>query len=104
MPYIGKVVAFYPFLKFQDEKLGNKAEKRSNWLMESDNTNATAGVAKILKQVKSEIPDNPNVKMLIVQMLQNGIAKKTELLRANPKSESINQQIKLLTETLELYK
>ena len=104
MPYIGKVVAFYPFLKFQDEKLGTTAEKGFNWIMESDNTKATAGVAKILKQVKSEIPDNPNVKMMIVQMLENGLAKKTELLRANPKSESINQQIKLLTETLELYK
>ena len=104
MPYIGKVVAFYPFLKFQDEKLGATAEKGFNWIMESDNTKATASVAKILKQVKSEIPDNPNVKMMIVQMLQNGIAKKAELLRANPKSESINQQIKLLTETLELYK
>ena len=42
--------------------------------------------------------------MMIVQMLENGLAKKTELLRTNPKSESINQQIKLLTETLELYK
>ena len=104
MPYIGKVVAFYPFLKFQDEKLGTTAEKGFNWIMESDNTKATASVAKILKQVKSEIPDNPNVKMMIVQMLQNGIAKKAELLRANPKSESINQQIKSLTETLELYK
>lgn len=104
MPYIGRVVAFYPFLKFQDEKAGATAEKGFNWIMESDNTKATAGVAKILKQVKSEIPDNPNVKMMIVHMLENGLAKKTELLRANPKSESINQQIKLLTETLELYK
>ena len=46
MPYIGRVVAFYPFLKFQDEKAGVTAEKGFNWIMESDNTKATAGVAK----------------------------------------------------------
>lgn len=103
MSYITDVVAFYPFLKFQNPELGSTAEKGYNWIMETDNTKATAGVAKILTRAKSQIPDNPQVKMTIVEMLQSGLAKKTQLLKANPTSESIPEQIKLINEAIKLY-
>lgn len=104
MSHIASIVAFYPFIKFQDEKLGANAERGFHWIMETDNTKATASITKILTQAKSQIPDTPGVKTVIVQMLQGAITKKTELLRANPKSESINKQISLLNEVVELYK
>ena len=84
MPHIASFVAFYPFVKFQDAKLGEVSERGFNWIMESDNTQATANVTKVLTQAKSHIPDNPNVKMAIVTIIQSAIAKKTELLKANP--------------------
>ncbi len=75
MPHIGGLVAFYPFLKFQNPELGSVAEEGFNWIMTSDNLKATESITKILGQAKSEIPDNPQVKMMIIQMLQNGVSK-----------------------------
>ncbi|AFR35926.1 M1 family metallopeptidase [Riemerella anatipestifer] len=104
MPYIGGLVAFYPFLKFQNPELGSVAEEGFNWIMTSDNLKATESITKILGQAKSEIPNNPQVKMMIIQMLQNGVSKKMELLKAQPSSDSLHKQIDKINKIIELYK
>ena len=104
MPAIGQSVAFYPFIKFQDPVLGKTAEDGYNWIMSSDNLAATEKVTKVLVQAKSQIPDNPQVKMMIVQMLKDGLAKKMEVLKANPGSPTINQQVDAINKALEAYK
>ncbi|WKS96000.1 M1 family metallopeptidase [Riemerella columbina] len=102
-PYIGSIVAFYPFLKFQNPELGTVAEEGFNWIMTSDDAKATERIAKVLTQAKSQMPDNPQVKMMIVQMLKDGIAKKMEALKKNPNSASLNGQVERLNQVLELY-
>lgn len=104
MPAIGQSVAFYPFIKFQDPALGKTAEEGYNWIMSSDNLAATEKVTKVLVQAKSQIPDNPQVKMMIVQMLKDGLSKKMEVLKANPNSPTINQQVDAINKALEAYK
>lgn len=104
MPAIGTTVAFYPFIKFQDPTLGKSAEEGYNWIMSSDNLKATEKVTKVLQQAKSQMPDNPQVKMIIVQMLKDGLAKKMEVLKANPNSATINQQIDAINKAIEAFK
>ena len=104
MPAIGTTVAFYPFIKFQDPTLGKSAEEGYNWIMSSDNLKATEKVTKVLQQAKSQMPDNPQVKMMIVQMLKDGLAKKMEVLKANPNSATINQQIDAINKAIEAFK
>ena len=104
MPAIGTTVAFYPFIKFQDPVLGKSAEEGYNWIMSSDNLKATEKVTKVLIQAKSQMPDNPQVKMMIVQMLKDGLNKKMEVLKSNPNSPTINQQIDAINKTIEAYK
>ncbi|MCG2793691.1 MAG: M1 family peptidase [Weeksellaceae bacterium] len=104
MPAIGTTVAFYPFIKFQNPELGKSAEEGFNWIMSSDNLKATEKVTKVLTQAKSQMPDNPQVKMMIVQMLKDGLAKKMEVLKANPNSPTIHQQVDAINKTLEAFK
>ena len=104
MPAIGQTVAFYPFIKFQDPALGKAAEEGYNWIMSSDNLKATEKVTKVLVQAKSQIPDNPQVKMMLVQMLKDGLAKKMEVLKKNPGSATVNQQIDAINKAIEAYK
>ena len=104
MPAIGQSVAFYPFIKFQDPVLGKSAEEGYNWIMSSDNLRATEKVTKVLTQAKSQIPDNPQVKMMIVQMLKDGLAKKMEVLKNNPNSPTIHQQVDAINKVIEAYK
>ncbi len=104
MPAIAQAVAFYPFIKFQDPTLGESAEKGFNWIMSSDNLKATTAITKVLTQAKSQMPDNPQVKMMISQMLKTGLEKKMEVLRANSKSTTINQQVDALNHVIDLYK
>jgi aminopeptidase N len=104
MPAIGTTVAFYPFIKFQNPELGKSAEEGYNWIMSSDNLKATEKVTKVLNQAKSQMPDNPQVKMMIVQMLKDGLARKMEVLKNNPNSPTINQQIDAINKTLEAFK
>ncbi|WP_313100451.1 M1 family metallopeptidase [Epilithonimonas sp.] len=104
MPAIGTTVAFYPFIKFQDPTLGKSAEEGYNWIMSSDNLKATEKITKVLVQAKSQMPDNPQVKMMIVQMLKDGLNKKMEVLKNNPNSPTINQQIDALNKTIEAFK
>ena len=104
MPAIGTTVAFYPFIKFQNPTLGKSAEEGYNWIMSSDNLKATEKVTKVLQQAKSQMPDNPQVKMMIVQMLKDGLAKKMEVLKANPNSPTINQQIDAINKAIEAFK
>lgn len=104
MPAIGTTVAFYPFIKFQDPTLGKSAEEGYNWIMSSDNLKATEKITKVLVQAKSQMPDNPQVKMMIVQMLKDGLNKKMEVLKNNPNSPTINQQIDAINKTIEAFK
>ena len=104
MPVIASTVAFYPFLKFQNPTLGTHAEEGFNWIMNSDNLKATEGVTKILAQAKGQIAENPQVKMMIVGMLREGLAKKMQVLKNNPQSPTINQQVDLINKTIEAFK
>ena len=104
MPAIAATAAFYPFLKFQNPELGAFAEDGYNWIMSSDNLKATENLTKVLSQVKGQIGSNPQAKMMIVQVLQDGLAKKMAVLKANPSSKTINAQIDLINKTIENYK
>jgi aminopeptidase N len=104
MPAIGQMVAFYPFLKFQNPELGKNAEDGFNWIMSSDNLKATESITKVLMQAKSQIPDNPQVKMMLVQMLKGGLEKKMEVLKKNPNSPTISQQVDAINKAIEAYK
>lgn len=104
MAAIASTAAFYPFLKFQNPELGAAAEDGFNWIMSSDNLKATENMTKVLTQVKGQIGQNPQAKMMIVQILQDGLAKKMVVLKANPSSKTINSQIDLINKTIEAYK
>ncbi|MBD8018607.1 M1 family metallopeptidase [Kaistella pullorum] len=103
MPAIASTVAFYPFLKFQNPELGTVAEEGYNWIMSSDNLKATENITKILTQVKGQIGDNPQAKMMIVQILRDGLAKKMAVLKANPSSTTINQQVDAINKAIQAY-
>lgn len=105
MANIAQFAAFYPFIKFQNPELGKSAEEGFNWIMTSDNVKATESITKILGQAKGQIGENPQVKMMISQMLKDGLNKKMELLKQNPQSAaSINKQIDLLNKSIEDFK
>lgn len=104
MPAIGQTVAFYPFIKFQDPVLGKSAEEGYNWIMSSDNLKATEKITKVLVRAKSQMPDNPQIKMMIGQMLKDGLAKKMEVLKNKPNSPTIHQQIDAINKSIEAFK
>ena len=73
--------------------------------MSSDNLKATEGITKMLGRAKGEIGNNPQVKMMITQMLKDGLNKKMELLKQNPQSAaSINRQIDAINKAIEDFK
>lgn len=105
MANIAPIAAFYPFIKFQNPELGKSAEDGFNWIMTSDNLKATESITKLVGQAKGQIANNPQAKMMISQMLKDGLAKKMELLKQNPQSAaSINKQIDALNKSIEDYK
>lgn len=104
MPAIAQTAAFYPFIKFQKPELGAAAEDAYNWIMSSDHLKATENIAKVLQQAKGQIGENPQAKMMIVQILKDGLAKKMQLLKTNPQSASINKQIDLINAAIANYK
>ena len=104
MAAIASTAAFYPFIKFQKPELGDAAEAGFNWIMSSDHLKATENVTKVLTQVKGQIGQNPQAKMMIVQILKDGLEKKMVVLKANPSSSTIHQQIDLINKTIEAYK
>jgi len=105
MSNIAQLVAFYPFIKFQNPELGKSAEEGYNWIMSSDNLKATESITKIVNQAKGQMGDNPQVKMMISQMLKDGLAKKMELLKQNPQNAaSINKQIDAMNKAIEDFK
>jgi hypothetical protein len=65
---------------------------------------ATQNVTKVLTQVKGQIGENPQAKMMIVQILKDGLAKKMQVLKANTSSTTINQQIDAINKAIEAYK
>ncbi|PKF74080.1 M1 family metallopeptidase [Chryseobacterium sp. PMSZPI] len=105
MEYIAPLAAFYPFVKFQNPELGKTAEEGYNWIMASDNLKAVENITKMLGYAKNQMADNPQAKMMVVQMLKDGLSKKMELLKQNPqKAESINKQIDALNKAIENFK
>ncbi len=104
MPSIAQTVAFYPFIGFQNPALAQPAEEGFNWIMDSDNTKAVEKLTGILKQVKSQIGDNPQAKMMITDILKKGLERKMKLFRENPNNQSLNRQVELLNKTIETYK
>ena len=105
MANIAQFAAFYPFIKFQNPELGKSAEEGYNWIMSSDNLKATESITKMLGHAKSEIGENPQAKMMISQMLKDGLNKKMDLLKQNPQNAaSINKQIDAINKAIEDYK
>ncbi|PWN70550.1 peptidase M1 [Chryseobacterium phosphatilyticum] len=104
MEYIAPLAAFYPFVKFQNPELGKTAEEGYNWIMSSDNLKAVQNITKMVGYAKNEMKDNPQAKMMIVQMLKDGLSKKMELLKQNPQSAGINKQIDALNKSIEDFK
>lgn len=103
-PAIGQVVAFYPFIKFQDPKLGDVAEKGYQWIMETDQLKATQNVTKIFSAVKGQLSENPQAKMMLLQVIKDGLEKKMQLFRANPSNDAVKRQVELLNKVVEEYK
>ncbi|KFF13530.1 peptidase M1 [Chryseobacterium soli] len=102
---IAPIAAFYPFIKFQNPELGKSAEEGFNWIMTSDNLKATESITKLLSRAKGQMGDNPQVKMMISQMLKDGLNKKMDLLKQNPQNaSSINKQIDAIHKTMEDFK
>ncbi|WP_223599252.1 M1 family metallopeptidase [Chryseobacterium sp. GVT01B] len=102
---IAPLATFYPFIKFQNPELGKSAEDGFNWIMTSDNLKATESITKIAGYAKNQMADNPQAKMMMVQMLKDGLSKKIELLKKNPQNAaSINKQIDVLNKAIENYK
>ncbi|GAA4158595.1 M1 family metallopeptidase [Chryseobacterium ginsenosidimutans] len=105
MSNIAQIAAFYPFIKFQNPELGKAAEEGYNWIMSSDNLKATESITKMVSQAKGQMGDNPQVKMMISQMLKDGLSKKMEVLKQNPQSAaSINKQIDAINKAIEDFK
>lgn len=105
MVNIVPIVTFYPFIKFQDPELGKSAEEGFNWIMSTDSPAATTAITRLLGQAKGQLGDNPQVKMMISQMLKDGLAKKMEVLKQNPqKAASINAQIDALNVAIKDFK
>ncbi|UKB82844.1 M1 family metallopeptidase [Chryseobacterium sp. MEBOG06] len=105
MTNITPLAAFYPFIKFQNPELGKAAEEGFNWIMSSDNLKATESITKIAGYAKNQMADNPQAKMMMAQILKDGLSKKMELLRQNPQNAaSINKQIDVLNKAIENYK
>lgn len=102
---IAPLATFYPFIKFQNSELGKAAEDGFNWIMTSDNLKATESITKIAGYAKNQMADNPQAKMMMIQMLKDGLSKKMELLKQNPQNAaSINKQIDVLNKAIENYK
>lgn len=102
---IAPLATFYPFIKFQNPELGKAAEDGFNWIMTSDNLKATESITKIAGYAKNQMAGNPQAKMMIVQMLKDGLNKKMELLKQNPQNAaSINKQIDVINKAIENYK
>ncbi|WP_343687606.1 M1 family metallopeptidase [Chryseobacterium gleum] len=102
---IAPLATFYPFIKFQNPELGKAAEDGFNWIMTSDNLKATESITKIAGYAKNQMADNPQAKMMMIQMLKDGLSKKMELLKQNPQNAaSINKQIDVLNKAIENYK
>ena len=78
-------------------------EEGFNWIMQSDDLPAIEKMVKVLNAAKSQVSQNPQAMMAIASILKEGLAKKVAVLRANPKSESLQQQAKLLSQAIEAY-
>jgi len=102
---IAPLATFYPFIKFQNPELGKAAEDGFNWIMTSDNLKATESITKVAGYAKNQMADNPQAKMMMLQMLKDGLSKKMELLKQNPQNAaSINKQIDIINKAIENYK
>lgn len=102
-PYIASIAVFYPFIKFQDTSLGAIAEDAFHWIMSIDNMKAVENIAKALEQAKAQMPNTPQVRMMVVEMLKSGVDKKMQLLKKNANSPQLHLQIERLNKLIDLY-
>ena len=100
---IAQTVAFYPFLAFEDPVLGDWAKKGYQWIMESDDLESTEKISSVMKQVLKELKSNPQAKVVLLQILREGQSAKLALLRSNPSSDSVKEQVELLNRIVEEY-
>ncbi|MEH7887936.1 M1 family metallopeptidase [Elizabethkingia meningoseptica] len=103
LPAVAQATAFYPFIKMQNPEEGKAAEEAYNWIMSTDNLEATKRITKVLGQAKSQVEGNPQAKMLIVNMLKSGLTMKMGALKADPQNASLHQQIELINNIIEAY-
>ncbi len=103
--HIAQIVAFYPFIKMQDPKKGAQAEEGFNWIMDTDSPAATSEIVKLMKQAKSQIPNDPRVRELLRQTIDGGIARKQAAKQSLPNATvSLDKQVAELKTIVELYK
>lgn len=103
MPAIAETAAFYPFIKMQNPEEGKAAEDAYNWIMGSDSAEATKRLTKVLGLAKSQVGDNPQAKMMIVNMLKAGLNTKMAVLKADPQNAELHKQIEMINNTIEAY-
>ena len=54
-------------------------------------------------QVKGELESNPQAKMMMLQVLKDGLNRKMQVLKANPTNPLVKKQIDSLNKTIESY-
>lgn len=103
LPAIAETVVFYPFIKFQDPEFGKAAERGYQWMMNTDDLKSTSKMYSILKQLKGQIGQNVQAKMMMREVIQKGIDMKMKLLKQNSTSKTLNKQVELLNTILKEY-
>src|SRR5690606_17061608 len=103
IPLIAESVALYSFTKFQDPVLGGKLEKGFNWMMATDDLKSTKTAASIYRQVYNYIKENPGAISVMRTTIQQAINFKIQANQTQP-SKSLEEQIKLLNDTMEAIK
>ena len=97
-------VAFYEFTKFQDPANGQLMEKGFNWIMDNDTPSATKSITRMYASYYNYLKEqNPQAAQLIKKMAQNGLTRKSEVLKQN-KNASLEKQVKDLQEAIDKMK
>jgi len=103
LPAVARLVALYPFTKFNNPENVKNAQEAYNLIMKSDNIKATENVTKILNRFKSRINENFQAKVLVKEILKSGLEMKMDLLKKNPQDLNINKQIELINKSINIY-
>lgn len=76
MSALAPVVVTFILHRFPKPELAKLAEADLNWIMDSDDTKSVSSLTKVLRQVKSQISNSLQVKMMITNMLKTGLGEK----------------------------